>query len=229
MRTTRAHDPKILDHSPNGYFQANLYNGDKSMWKDFHDEVNFQVNKQCHDFGLEYLFPTQPWPLDDAGKPNLNNTEYKKKAKPPCIIHTQQADAEKRLRTELRKAIEDDNKKIDDMRGKILEIITSRCTADINKSLRNTETCNSDPILCWKHLVEQYGPARQGEQDVGNSLIEAINEVMREDESFKSFFLRFDRIAEAARFDDGQKLGIILVRKDDLANKRLKKIGRAHV
>ena len=42
---------------------------------------------------------------------------------------------------------------------------------------------------------------------------------MSDDESFNTLFLRFDRIAEAARFDEGQKLGLILVRSDDVDNK----------
>ena len=45
---------------------------------------------------------------------------------------------------------------------------------------------------------------------------------MFDDETFNNFFLCFDRIAEAARFDEGQKLGFILVRSDDLDNKHLK-------
>ena len=92
------------------------------------------------------------------------------------------------------------------MTEKILDIITSRCSEDINQSLTNADTCNSNPILCWNHLVAEYGPARQGDQDIGNFLIKAINSYMLEDESFNNFFLRFDRIAEAARFDEGQKL-----------------------
>ena len=222
MRTIKSKDPKVRDYEVNGYFQANLFNGDKSRWKEFHDEVRFQVNKQCHDFGTEYLFPQDPWPLNDAGTPNLEETEYAKKVKPACYINSNRPDAEKKLRTDLRKAIEDDNRKIDNMTEKILDIITSRCSEDINQSLTNADTCNSNPILCWNHLVAEYGPARQGDQDIGNFLIKAINSYMLEDESFNNFFLRFDRIAEAARFDEGQKLGLILARSDDLDNKLLK-------
>jgi len=75
------------------------------------------------------------------------------------------------MRTDLRKAIEDDNRKIDSMTEKIVDIITSRCSEDLYQSLTNTQTCNSNPILCWKHLLEEYGPARQGDQDVGNSFV----------------------------------------------------------
>ena len=138
------------------------------------------------------------------------------------IINTNQPDAEKKLRTELRKAIEEDNRKIDNMVEKILDIITSRCSEDINQSLTNSDSCNSNPILCWNHLTAEYGPARQGDRDIGNFLIKAINTYMFEDETFNNFFLRFDRIAEAARFDEGQKLGFILVRSDDLDNKHLR-------
>lgn len=222
MKTIRAKDPKVRDYEVNGYFQSNLFNGDKSKWKEFHDEIRFQVNKQCHEFGLEFLFPAEAWPLNEDGIPNLNNTEYKKKNKPACIINTNQPDAEKKLRTELRKAIEEDNRKIDNMVEKILDIITSRCSEDINQSLTNSDSCNSNPILCWNHLTAEYGPARQGDQDIGNYLIKAINTYMFEDETFNNFFLRFDRIAEAARFDEGQKLGFILVRSDDLDNKHLR-------
>jgi len=49
--------------------------------------------------------------------------------------------------------------------------------------------------------------------------MKAINTYMSDDEAFNTFFLRFDRIAEAARFDDDQKLGLILARSDDLDNK----------
>jgi len=42
------------------------------------------------------------------------------------------------------------------------------------------------------------------------------------DETFNNYFLRFDRIAESARFDEGQKFGIILARPDDVDNKLLK-------
>jgi len=45
MRTIRAPDSKIRDYEVNGYFMANLYNGDKSKWKEFHDEIRFQVKK----------------------------------------------------------------------------------------------------------------------------------------------------------------------------------------
>ena len=45
---------------------------------------------------------------------------------------------------------------------------------------------------------------------------------MEDDESLNTFFLRFDRTAEAARFDEGQKHGMILARPDDIDNKRLK-------
>jgi len=95
---------------------------------------------------------------------------------------------------------------------KITDIITTRCSEDINQSLTNTATCNSDPILRWNHLLSQYGPARQGEQDIGNSLIKAINTYMLDDEY----------IANAARFNDGQKLGFILVSLDDQDSKRLR-------
>ena len=37
---------------------------------------------------LEYIFPENPWPLTEAGLPNLDNTEYLKKAKPVCISLT---------------------------------------------------------------------------------------------------------------------------------------------
>ena len=100
MRTIKSKDPKVRDYEVNGYFQANLFNGDKSRWKEFHDEVRFQVNKQCHDFGTEYLFPQDPWPLNDAGTPNLEETEYAKKVKPACYINSNRPDAEKKLRTD---------------------------------------------------------------------------------------------------------------------------------
>ena len=223
MRTIKSKDPKVRDYEVNGYFQANLFNGDKSRWKDFHDEVRFQVNKQCHEFGLEYLFPNDPWPLNEDGSPNLDDTEYAKKVKPACLISANnKTDAEKKMRTDLRKAIEDDNRKIESMMEKVLEIITTRCSEDINQSLINTQTCNSNPILCWNHLLAEYGPARQGDQDIGNGLIKTVNVTMSEDESFKNFFIRFDRLADAARFDEGQKLGLILARKDDLDNKNLR-------
>jgi len=45
------------------------------------------------------------------------------------------------------------------------------------------------------------------------------HEYMYNDESFNTFFLRFDRFADAASFDDRKKLGFILVRPDDLDNK----------
>jgi len=42
---------------------------------------------------------------------------------------------------------------------------------------------------------------------------------MSDDESFNTFFLRFDRISGAARFDDGQKLYLIRPRSNDMDNK----------
>jgi len=149
----------VRNYEVNGYFQANLFNGDKSRWKEFSHEVRFQVNKQCHDFGLDYLFPNDPWPHNEDGTPNLEDTEYFKKPKPVCLISAiNKTDAEMKLRIDLRKAIEDDNRKIDSMTDKILDIITSRCSEDINQSLTNTSTCNSNPIRCWNHLFAVRRP-----------------------------------------------------------------------
>jgi len=90
MRTIKSKDPKVRDYEVNGYFQANLFNGEKSCWKEFLDEVKFQVNKQCHDFGLD------PWSHNADGTPNLDDTEYVKKPKPVCLISAiNKTDAEK--------------------------------------------------------------------------------------------------------------------------------------
>jgi len=75
MRAIKSKDPNVLDYEVNGYFQVNPFNGEKSRWKEFYDKVRFQVNKQCHDFGLEYLFPNDPWPLNEDGPPIRQKTK----------------------------------------------------------------------------------------------------------------------------------------------------------
>eukprot|EP01036_Dinobryon_divergens_P042545 gene42545-56551_t len=195
--------------SANDHFVKNKYIGDRTLYRDFTNEV-LTVIRGTEGLGqLAIRYLTTTFPLD-AETGEINFPPEFTTVDPPVMMAADEGTPEERKEnyTRIRYA-ESKNEKLEKIKTKCYSILSERVITTIVQTWGDIG-CQDEPNLCWRNLRQDCSDRNMSDMNRGAYFLDFLTRQMKPTERFSSFIRKYNSDAELIDLPEMLRLGLLM-------------------